>query len=461
MKKLFLTLTFLIISQTAFAADELVNAIPEKAKSGGALTVADQSRNAFGKSDPNLTPDELRKFAFGNRIFTTNWVTAPASVKSLDGLGPVFNRNSCAGCHFKDGRGRPPHNSKEEMTSMLVRLSIPGEDENGGPNPHPAYGGQFNPHGINGVKGEGKVKISYQEIVGSFGDGSNYKLRKPTYTFTQLNYGKMGDDLMISPRVAPVVFGLGLLEAIPEATILANADPEDKNKDGISGRANYAYNVTTKKKELGRFGWKANQPTLDQQDSGAALGDIGITTSIFPEQNCTDAQKECKKAPTGGDPEMTDFQRERLDFYMHTIAVPARRDIENEDALHGEKLFAQIGCSGCHTPKVKTGKHPIKNLENQEIMPYTDMLLHDMGEGLADNRPDFLATGKEWRTPPLWGIGLVKIVNQHTNFLHDGRARNLEEAILWHGGEAQKAQENYKNLPKKDRRSLIEFLESL
>ncbi len=429
--------------------------------SGGETTSYDFSREAFTKVAPNVPIEEVRKFTFGNKMFNTNWVIAPASVTSLDGLGPMFNRVSCSGCHFKDGRGRPPESTDEPMNSMLIRLSVVGKDNHGGPKPYPIYGLQLNDKSIQGVPAEGSVTIHYTEIGGSFDDGEEYSLRKPEYVFTDGGFEDLEEDTLFSPRVAPAVFGMGLLEAISEETIASFADPEDKNMDGISGKANQVWDAIKQKKVVGRFGWKANEPNVMQQAAGAANGDIGITTSIFPKENCAEVQKACKKAVSGGDPEMSDEQLDKLTFYLQTLAVPARRNVDAPVVINGEMIFNKIGCASCHRSKIRTGEHKVAAISNQLINPYTDLLLHDMGDGLADKRPDFEADGKEWRTAPLWGIGLIKTVNKHTYLLHDGRARNLKEAILWHGGEAEKAKEKFRKLKKEDREALIKFLESL
>lgn len=435
------------------------NTISDSPLSGGETTIFNTSREAFAKPLKNLPTTSLRDFTFGNKMFNTKWVTAPASVTSLDGLGPTFNRMSCAACHFKDGRGRPPRSLDEPMKSMLVRLSV--TDPDGTTAPHPAYGGQLNDRGIHGVPAEGKAQIFYDEIKGEYPDGTPYTLRKPNYKFIEMAFGELGDNALFSPRVAPAVHGMGLLDAIPEETILKRADPDDTDGDGISGRPNYVWDVINDKKSLGRYGWKANVATLDEQDAGAALGDMGITTSLFPDENCPPAQKECAAAPKGDTVDMSDKQLEKMTFYVSTLAVPARRDLENPAVIAGARLFERAKCTTCHTPKTKTGSYKIEALANQEIQPFTDLLLHDMGDALADNRPDGEATGNEWRTPPLWGIGLVKTVNKHTNFLHDGRARNLEEAILWHGGEAEKSKQVFKAMKKEEREALITFLNSL
>lgn len=450
-------------SVLGFAQSSLKDAfsfdVSQSPLSGGDTTVFNTSREAFAKPAANLPTADLRDFTFGNKMFNTKWVTAPASVTSLDGLGPTFNRMSCAACHFKDGRGRPPLSADEPMKSMLVRLSV--MDADGNDVAHPVYGKQLNDRAIQGVPAEGVAKISYTEIEGVYPDGTSYSLRAPEYRFEDMAYGEIGDDVMFSPRVAPAVHGMGLLEAIPEDVILAMADPNDADGDGISGRPNMVWNVENQRVELGRFGWKANVSSVHEQDAGAALGDIGITTSLFPDNNCTDAQKACQDAPNGGAPEMSDKQLDKMTFYVSTLAVPARRGLDDMQVLAGAKAFEKAKCSACHVPKIRTGDHTIAVLAGQDIQPFTDLLLHDMGEALADGRPDFEANGREWRTPPLWGIGLVQTVNKHTNFLHDGRARNLEEAILWHGGEGEQSKQAFKAMDKVQRDAMIAFLNSL
>ncbi len=430
------------------------------AHAGGETTVNVMSREAFAKPADNLPTKQLRDFTFGNKMFNTNWVTAPASVTSLDGLGPTFNRVSCSSCHFKDGRGRPPLSVNEPMNSMLMRLSIPGKAADGGPMPHPAYGDQLNDRAVLGVPAEGRATVTYEEIEGKYADGTPYRLTRPRYVFHDLAFGELGDGVMFSPRVAPAVFGLGLLEAVAEETLLGWADPEDKDGDGISGRVNHVPGPDGKQ-TLGRFGWKANVATLRQQDAGAAAGDIGITSALHPTQNCPDVQRVCRESVGGGEPEMSDKQLDKMTFYMRTLAVPARRDVHDPVVQKGARLFEDAGCVACHKPHVRTGDHEVAVVTKQRIQPFTDLLLHDMGDGLADGRPDYEANGSEWRTPPLWGIGLVHVVNKHTRYLHDGRARNLEEAILWHGGEGERAKERFRHLSKEDREALITFLKSL
>jgi len=433
-----------------------------EALSGGTATVVDQTVNAFALPIPDLSSQDELLFFVGNSFFNQNWVQAPASTSARDGLGPYFNAKSCSGCHFKDGRGQPPSSIGQLSEGFIVRLSIPGNGSHGEPIGDPNYGKQFQDHGIDGVKNEGLFAIEWKLTKGKYPDGKVYELRQPIIKFNELNYGNMSDDILISPRVAPQMIGLGLLEAIDEATILAFADENDKNNDGISGKPNYVWNAIAQKTQLGRFGWKANEPTILQQISGALNGDMGISSDYFQDQHILPHQTEAKNAPQGGSPEIENDDLEKLHLYSATLAVPARRNIDDENVLTGKQLFQSLNCNSCHIDKMVTGTHSqFSVLSNQTIRPYTDLLLHDMGDGLADNRPDFLATGNEWRTPPLWGIGLFHVVNKHTFYLHDGRARNLEEAILWHGGEAEKAKNNFMQLSENDRNNLLRFLNSL
>ena len=431
------------------------------AESGGATTAFTTTRNAFGLSARNLDTLERRTFAVGNSFFRQNWVTAPASTEARDGLGPTFNALSCSSCHLLDGRGKPPDGPDDGERGLLLRLSIPGAGPHGGPLPEPVYGGQLQDRAIVGVPIEGEFIIVYQEMPGVFADGELYSLRRPTYQFRDLNFGPMRPETLVSPRVAPAIVGMGLLEAIPEADILSAVDPDDVDGDGISGRVNMVWDERKGAMSLGRFGWKANVPTVEQQTAGAFLGDLGVTSELFPEENCTAPQEDCMTAPNGGSPEIGEKRLADVVFYTQTLAVPAMRDISDPRVQKGAQVFVQAGCAVCHTPQHTTGAHEIEALSNQTIYPYTDLLLHDMGPELADGRPDFGANGQEWRTPPLWGIGLVETVSGHTMFLHDGRARNLTEAILWHGGEGAAARDAFKALTKEEREALIRFLNSL
>jgi CxxC motif-containing protein (DUF1111 family) len=430
------------------------------AAGGEAMTVRTQSRLAYFTPAPKLTDAQRDAYEFGQRLFNVNWLAAPASVVKFEGLGPTFNRVSCSSCHDNGGRGQPPRSEGAMMESMLVRLSVPGVGPHGGPNPHPAYGDQLEDRAVSGVPREGFATVKYETVRGAFADGAEYTLARPVYTFHDLHFGALGKDIMFSPRIAQPVFGLGLVEAVPEETILALAARQAK-EGKVSGRPNYVWDIAKQRQVLGRFGWKANQPTLRQQIAGAFLGDIGVTSSLFPEENCPAPQVQCAKAPHGHQPNLSDTFLDRIAFFSEMLAVPAARDVDAPHVVAGEKLFMQAQCSSCHVPQLRTGASAVKQLAYQDIEPFTDLLLHDMGEALADHRPDFEAGGNEWRTPPLWGIGLSKKVNGHTHFLHDGRARSLEEAILWHGGEAQASREAFRGMKKEDRAALLAFLGSL
>lgn len=415
---------------------------------GGEGTVSLTNRNAFSMPLRTLSQDRRGPFFVGNSFFNENWVQAPASAAARDGLGPVFNARSCSGCHFKDGRGH--------VDDLLVRLSLPDG------RPEPRYGEQLQPHGIQGVPGEGRVEVDYEEIVGRYADGEAYRLRKPRFRLVELAHGPLHPQTLTSPRVAPAVHGLGLLMAIREADLLARADPDDADGDGISGRPNRVRELRSGRLMLGRLGWKANQPTIEQQVAGAFLGDMGLTTSLRSDDRGPVVQAARHLAVSGGSPEVSDHILDRVVFYTHTLAVPAGRNADDPQAQRGRVLFERIGCASCHTPSYTTGPlEGFPELSGQRIHPFTDLLLHDMGADLADGRPDGLASGREWRTPPLWGLGLSKTVAGHLFLLHDGRARTIAEAILWHGGEGERARQAFRELSKAEREALLRFLESL
>ena len=432
----------------------------EEFPAGDVGTIDDHGKNAFSLPYPGLTDEQKTDFVVGNSFFKKPWVEAPSSTTARDGLGPHFVANSCGACHTLDGRGAPPDfingKQKEQPMALLLRLSIPGQQ------PDPVYGGQLNNQAVQGVKPEGKVAIRYEEIRGQFVDGTPYSLQKPHYQITHLAYGPLHKDIMISPRIAPQMIGLGLLEAIPEVAILQNAARQRQEGKGITGQPNYVFDAFAGKELIGRFGWKANVGSVAHQTAGAFLGDIGITSRQNPHEECMPKQKDCLRAPSGGQPEIDDDKLAQVIFYSQTLAVPTRRDADSSDVLRGKQLFSDANCVSCHTPSYKTGEFAaIPQLANQTIYPYTDLLLHDMGEGLADGRPDGKANGKQWKTPPLWGLGLVKTVNGHTRYLHDGRARNMMEAVLWHGGEAEASKQAVLKMSAADRQHLLAFLNSL
>ena len=441
---------------------------PGEALSAGAASVRQYDHNAFSMPAANLAPSRRLDFAVGNSFFRNPWVVAPATTTARDGLGPLFNTNACQNCHIKDGRGHPPAAGATSAASLLVRLSLPHDAaqaeliERLGVIPEPTYGAQLQDMANPGVAPEGKVRLSYTSVPVTFADGTLVELRQPELQISQLGYGALHPDTRFSARVAPPMIGLGLLEAIAEADILANADPEDVDGDGISGRPNRVWDRQLQRSVLGRFGWKAGQPNLNQQNAEAFAGDMGLTSALVAQDNCSAVQADCLAAPHGGEPEVSDNILASVLFYSRNLGVPARRDVDSPAVLAGKNLFHQAGCQQCHTPSFTTAADAAEpELASQTIRPYTDLLLHDMGEGLADGREEFLASGREWRTPPLWGIGLTETVSGHTQYLHDGRARNLLEAILWHGGEAEAAKRQVLTFDAEERAALLAFLNSL
>ncbi|MFK7744097.1 MAG: di-heme oxidoredictase family protein [Roseobacter sp.] len=452
----------------------------EERPAGAATVRVLDDTNAFSLPSGNITFEDELEFKLGNGLFRKLWVSSPSSTLASDGLGPLFNARSCQRCHIKDGRGHPPENAEDNSVSMFLRVSI--MDPDGVPDdariaeiadyiatlPDPSYGEQLQDFAVQGHASEYSLGITYEEEIITLADGTDVSLRHPTYTADNLGYGPLADGAMLSPRVAPQMIGLGLLEAIPAADILANADPDDLDNDGISGRPNIVWSLEFDQPMLGRFSLKAGNPTVMQQSAGAFAGDIGISNPLFVSGagECTTNQTLCQNAIHGDeDARGTEIDAEGMDlvtFYSRNLGVPARRDVDDPEVLRGKEVFYTTGCTACHTPSFVT--HRLTDQPEQSfqlIWPYTDMLLHDMGPALADNRPEARATGREWRTPPLWGIGLTEQVSGHTYFLHDGRARSLREAVLWHGGEAQTQRDAVVNMTTEDRESLLRFLESL
>ncbi|MGB1042378.1 MAG: di-heme oxidoredictase family protein [Tenacibaculum sp.] len=422
-----------------------------------------QNKKAFSSAIPGLSNLELSFFGIGNAMFDQSWVASPATTTSRDGLGPIFNARACGACHFEDGRGQPLIQTNATNKGFLIRLST-GNSASNGPIGHPTYGGQLQTASNLGINKEAEIQVTFTYIDGTYADGTTYQLRKPNYSIINENYGAL-TGVQTSPRVGQQVIGLGFIDALTEESILTNADPNDTDNDGISGKANYVWNVKENKLTIGKFGWKANQPTLDQQIAGAFNGDMGLTTSIFPDENCPDGV-DCSKLFNGNNPgdnvEVPDTQFSKISLYMAAISVPKRRNFKEQNVLNGKQIFRDLKCVSCHVDNFTTGTNTIlPQINNIVIKPFSDFLLHDMGDELADNRGDFLANGKEWRTQPLWGLGLIETVNKHTFLLHDGRARNIEEAILWHGGEAQASKEAFTKLTKTKRDELLAYLNSL
>lgn len=429
---------------------------------GGETTIQNRTSRAYEQPAPNLDEYWSDRHAVGDRAFEAAFVTAPANVNP--GLGPLFNGTSCAGCHIKNGRGMPEKGQRVVRVSQLVSetsteaiaathgSSVPTspalETELPGANTPPVagIGLQVQEQGVYGYAPEAVVQVTWQERQGTYEDGTSYSLRSPQLQLSLPDGTPLSEGVVFSNRIPQSVFGVGLLEAVPESEILQLADPEDGDRNGVSGRPNRVWDIVQQTEALGRFGWKANTPTLLQQSASAYFNDMGVTNPLFPDADGNE-----------------DINREILEAaaaYVQTIAVPARTLLDDPQVQQGERLFA-ANCAVCHVAELHTGEHEVPALVNQTIHAYTDLLLHDMGRELADDRPDFQADGNEWRTPPLWGIGLAQTVLPYSGFLHDGRARTLEEAILWHGGEAETSKEGFRTMSAEDRAALIQFLRSL
>lgn len=422
---------------------------------GGATTVFFNNSQAFGTPATNLSGERMDKHLDGDVAFEVTFVSHPAGIHG--GLGPVFNNSSCIACHPQDGRAAPPISMNEEG-GFFLRVSIPGVGENNGPNPVPGFGTQLQHHALYNYEKEASIAVHYEKVKRIFADGTTVVLQKPVFSIEN-PYIPLPANLLLSPRIGMPVFGLGLLEAITEYDILDLADETDVDDDGISGKPNYVWDPVSSSVKLGRFGWKAGTPSVLVQSAGAYNQDMGITNSIMPNES---SFGQSNSETDFNDLELSDKDLENVTFYVQTLGVPAGRSLDAPDVIKGYKIFEQINCSACHTPSFTTGVlEGVPEVSLQKIFPYTDMLLHDLGDGLADNRSEFEANGKEWKTRPLWGIGLTSVVNGHTNFLHDGRARNITEAILWHGGEAEQARNDFMELKKEEREALLLFINSI
>lgn len=450
-KKIFF---LLLLAALISCHDEGLLPVDNDIASGGETTVYGNYITIFQQPAANLTADEINHHRAADVAFGNQFVTSPALINA--GLGPLFNQNSCESCHLSNGRSPFPYSSND-LEGFLIRLSIPGEGDHGQPLGAPGYGGQLQTKAVFGKAAEAIVTWQEEVMEELYPDGKSVQLVKPVFQLEN-TYTSLGNDVMISPRMATPIIGLGLLEAIEADDLLALADPDDVNGDGISGRPNRVWDEVKQQISIGRFGWKAGNPTLLQQTAGAYKEDMGITNPLFPVENSLGQPQGDSLVD---DPEINQEVLRTTAFYTQSLAVPARRNSDDPEVKKGRELFSTLNCSGCHHTSYVTGNHEFLFLSYQKIFPYTDLLLHDMGEGLADHRPEFQADGREWRTAPLWGIGLTHVVGAHTRFLHDGRARSIEEAILWHGGEAQQSREDFKFLSEADRNALINFLESL
>ncbi|SAI59566.1 Predicted thiol oxidoreductase [Bordetella ansorpii] len=468
------------VRQVTQATDDFSRAEPFELMQAGAATVRPLiNADVFSLPSATLDFEGRQRFQMGNSLFRKDWVSSPSSTQASDGLGPLFNARSCQACHVKDGRGTVPGFDpveRSDAVALLMRLAVPALTEadlrrihTGEIHflPDPVYGVQLQNFAVAGLPAEGSLEIDYSPVEVKLNGGETATLMRPAYRIENLGYGPMRADVRMSPRLAPPMIGLGLLEAVHEADILANAAAD--HGDGVRGKPNWVIDARTGKPALGRFNWKASQPTVEQQSAVAFSNDMGLSTPMFPSHygECTQAQAECFKLPHGAQPHLGEQEvpaplMDLVADYATNLAVPQRRDVDDARVLAGKKLFYEANCVACHVPKYVTRRDAARPEHRfQLIWPYTDMLLHDMGDGLADDVSEGLASGRDWRTPPLWGIGLTKTVNPNATWLHDGRARTLLEAVLWHGGEAQPARDRVVNMTPEERADLVRFLESL
>jgi CxxC motif-containing protein (DUF1111 family) len=458
---------------------------------GGTMTVKRLQRQSYIHPGAAVTGMQKLNFWTGFSFFRDPWVASPSSTKSRDGLGPLFNTRSCISCHDAGSRGPMSEVGESMPSALVIKLGLRDKFRNMGDHTpalaqglslvDPNYGDQIQPRGIlfrhpklaHAPQGEALLNLSYQAVSGHYSDGTAYELSQPKYQLTEMAYGDLAAHIGITPRFAPNIFGAGLLDAIHVDDLLAQEDINDNNQDGISAKYNRALNIATGTVDIGRFSLKAKHPTLAQQVAAAFRNDIGITSRLFPTESCTEPQIICQQTAILGEPsintsdqqapvEISDKLFNLVVSFNQLLGVPPARNLTQEKVLKGREHFYQIGCQQCHTPSYRTDKnYPVEVLADQLIWPYTDLALHDMGERLADNVIEDDANGQEWRTPPLWGIGLQKSTTKQQRFLHDGRANSISEAILWHGGEAEVAQKKFTQLTSSQRQNLIKFLQSI
>lgn len=410
-------------------------------RQGGDLTSDFPGRFALQLPSPNIASTERFNIHLSGFSVFHQMLTAE------EGLGPEFNHVSCGGCHVENGRGAVHIPGSHGIGSpMIVKVAFPGLELDGSPKDLPGVGGQIRDRTIAGTT-QYDVKVRWIKRSGRYPDGTSYQLRRPDLNFKIPGLSKR--KLAYSLRMSPALIGLGLLENVPVETIIGLSDPYDANGDGISGKPQYVKDPRTKEIVLGRFGYKASNPTVEAQSAGAAFNDMGFTSSIF---NNTESS-----------PEMTDDELFRMVLYLKVGGVPAAKRQTEPKVVEGKKLFKVAGCDSCHTMTLRTG--PViedPELANQEFHPFTDLLLHDMGRELGDKRAEFSALGRDWRTTPLWGLGFSEDLSTvKARFLHDGRARTVEEAILWHGGEGAASRDKFKNFSGAERDALVTFLRSL
>ncbi len=478
--RLFVVSLFFLFSLNAYLRDDLSELEKQKvdkvlslaadfsraerseALSGGAGTVDKIGKNAFSHHFKNLSFEERQDFLIGNAFFRKVWIASPSSTTSSDGLGPLYNARACQSCHIKDGRGHLPKDEKPLSAVLKV-----GNYKNINLIPHKTYGKQFQFFAIPGLSSESALSINFMANKYINAMGSRLALKYPNYQLSSLKYGNLDNDTSLSLRISPQVIGVGLLEAIEESDILAKQDIYDKDNDGISGIARIVYDNKGIEK-IGRFGIRASTPDLFVQTGTAFMHDMGLSNSVGSNAfgDCTKNQDECYKFPTGVNEkslhEVDDEVMNKIVFYLSSLSPPKRRNVSDKDVLLGKKIFYESKCTSCHTPKYVTSKNAKHNfLKYQLIWPYTDLLLHDMGDELADKDMNGNITNKEWKTPPLWGLGYAKEVNARATYLHDGRAKTVLEAVLWHSGEAKSSLKYLLDNHKNNLDKLEKFLKSL
>ncbi len=459
------------VARAVKPAEDFSTAEPHESMSGGAGTnVKDDSRKAFSHPSANISFEAREDFYLGEALFAKLWVSAPSSTQASDGLGPLFNARACSTCHIRNGRGLAPDGKGNEGTQVLQLVNrhsgLPASDK---AHPDPNYGTQLQSSAIQGHLAEVKSNTTYVEQPFVLADGTTHMLRQPIIELTELNYGPLASSTTLSPRLAPPMIGLGLVEKIAAHDLQGLADPDDMDGDGISGRIAWASDRETGERRPGLFGWKATQPTVRSQSAAALSNDMGLSSAPFTDHagDCSQNQTACRSAPHGAQPrlgahEVPETLLDLLTYFSSNVAVPVRRDVSDPRVLRGKALFYASGCTACHNPKFVTRRGPQSDPNGfQLIWPYSDFLLHDMGAALADPGGEDDQLAREWRTPPLWGIGLTITVSGHENLLHDGRARNVTEAILWHGGEALSSRDAFAALNKEDRAALERFVRSL
>jgi CxxC motif-containing protein (DUF1111 family) len=419
-------------------------------QSGGSFTISNRGQQSLQRPQPNLSAEQQLEWAVGKSFATQAWVSAPATTTARDGLGPLFNANSCTGCHVRNGQGQLP----EHGPGLILRLE----------NASSSYGEQLQDMAIPGVQPEGRIRWQTGSTHTAIAGGEPVQLHQRDYHIDS------APQLATSARLAPALIGMGLIDNINDADIIANSDPDDRNGDGISGRVNLRENHNGTPPRLGRFGWKASQTDLHEQIALAFFQDMGITSSLHPPRQCIDTG--CKTSPiTSSELEISDKLLGAVVDYIANLAVPAAA--HDELSQQGEAIFARLGCSACHTPAF-TIRLPSNNFSSDEaqkylnteiaaetIYPYSDLLLHDMGDGLADQQPSDNTPANEWRTAPLWGLGIRTKNSHNTRLLHDGRAGSITEAILWHGGEADASKTSFSLLSHPEHTALLHFLKAL